>query len=154
MRRRYTYLLPASLQAQAVRADGETVAVNEQFTWNHYLLEVLATGVNGGARRGGGGGPASFVSEWCTPVVQGYFGSRSLFVAAGDGGRRHLRATLIARRSRHFAGTRFLRRGVNADGHVANEVCGCACACCVDRCARAGALARRVSRLAFDSDAI
>lgn len=29
---------------------------------------------------------------------------------------------LIARRSRFFAGTRFLKRGVNEQGHVANEV--------------------------------
>ncbi|MCO5577098.1 hypothetical protein L7F22_030920 [Adiantum nelumboides] len=30
--------------------------------------------------------------------------------------------TLIARRSRHFAGTRYLKRGVNAKGRVANDV--------------------------------
>ena len=29
---------------------------------------------------------------------------------------------LIARRSRYFAGTRYLKRGVNDQGHVANEV--------------------------------
>jgi hypothetical protein len=30
--------------------------------------------------------------------------------------------TLIARRSRHFAGARFLKRGVNDQGYVANDV--------------------------------
>ena len=30
--------------------------------------------------------------------------------------------TLIARRSRHFAGARYLKRGVNDQGNVANEV--------------------------------
>lgn len=30
--------------------------------------------------------------------------------------------TLIARRSRHFAGARYLKRGVNDEGNVANEV--------------------------------
>ena len=30
--------------------------------------------------------------------------------------------TVIGRRSRYFAGARFLRRGVNDEGHVANEV--------------------------------
>lgn len=30
--------------------------------------------------------------------------------------------TLIARRSRHYAGARFLTRGANDQGHVANEV--------------------------------
>ncbi|RRT61941.1 hypothetical protein B296_00036342 [Ensete ventricosum] len=32
------------------------------------------------------------------------------------------RLTLIARRSRHFAGTRYLKRGVNEKGRVANDV--------------------------------
>ena len=30
--------------------------------------------------------------------------------------------TMIARRSKEFAGTRFLKRGANDEGHVANEV--------------------------------
>jgi len=30
--------------------------------------------------------------------------------------------TLIARRSRHYAGTRYLKRGVNDEGRVANDV--------------------------------
>lgn len=30
--------------------------------------------------------------------------------------------TLIARRSAHFAGTRYLKRGVNEGGYVANDV--------------------------------
>ena len=30
--------------------------------------------------------------------------------------------TMIARRSKDFAGTRFLKRGANDEGHVANEV--------------------------------
>ena len=30
--------------------------------------------------------------------------------------------TLIARRSRYFAGARYLKRGVNDEGNVANEV--------------------------------
>lgn len=35
---------------------------------------------------------------------------------------RHALFTLIARRSRHFAGTRFMKRGVHLNGRVANEV--------------------------------
>ena len=33
-----------------------------------------------------------------------------------------MKVTLIARRSRHFAGTRYRRRGVSDSGHVANDV--------------------------------
>lgn len=37
-------------------------------------------------------------------------------------GEQQVDIVLFSRRSRHFAGTRYLRRGVNADGNVANEV--------------------------------
>jgi hypothetical protein len=35
---------------------------------------------------------------------------------------RALTLTLLARRSRHFAGTRFRKRGLSSQGFVANEV--------------------------------
>jgi hypothetical protein len=35
---------------------------------------------------------------------------------------RSLNLILIARRSRHFAGTRYLKRGVSGQGKVANDV--------------------------------
>lgn len=35
---------------------------------------------------------------------------------------RQLTITLVARRSRHFAGTRYRKRGLNDRGNVANEV--------------------------------
>jgi hypothetical protein len=35
---------------------------------------------------------------------------------------RQLTLTLVARRSRHFAGTRYRKRGISAQGFVANEV--------------------------------
>ena len=35
---------------------------------------------------------------------------------------RSIYLTMIARRSKEFAGTRFLKRGANDEGHVANEV--------------------------------
>ena len=37
-------------------------------------------------------------------------------------GRQELLVTLIARRSRHFAGTRYIKRGIDQRGYVANEV--------------------------------
>lgn len=66
----------------------------------------------------------------CVPLTYGRYA-----VVSGDGGGRRLRVvlhlthqsgrvdiTILSRRSRFFAGTRYLRRGVNADGDVANEV--------------------------------
>jgi len=35
---------------------------------------------------------------------------------------RAIHVTLIARRSNRYAGTRFLKRGANMEGHVGNEV--------------------------------
>ncbi len=35
---------------------------------------------------------------------------------------KRLQFILIGRRSRHFAGTRYLRRGIDTDGNVANFV--------------------------------
>lgn len=42
-------------------------------------------------------------------------------------GEQQVDIVLFSRRSRHFAGTRYLRRGVNADGNVANEVSSHTC---------------------------
>jgi hypothetical protein len=49
------------------------------------------------------------------------FGSTTLFVLFSIYGRAFL-LTLIARRSNRYAGTRFLKRGANMEGDVANEV--------------------------------
>ena len=56
-------------------------------------------------------------ARWLMPLVHGHCTQRRLSLFGQP-----LALTLIARRSRHFAGTRFRKRGVNADGHVANEV--------------------------------
>ena len=51
------------------------------------------------------------------PLVHGAFSQRKI----QDYGR-CLNLTLLARRSRHFAGTRYLKRGVSEQGKVANDV--------------------------------
>lgn len=59
-----------------------------------------------------------FVStKWLVPVVYGYFEQVSCSVFG-----RAFSLILLARRSRHFAGTRYLKRGVNPAGHAANDV--------------------------------
>jgi hypothetical protein len=76
----------------------------DMFVWNQYLL-----------------GPAhdnlKNVHDWCHPVIHGYVEQSSLDVFG-----RRIYLTIIARRSRHFAGARFLKRGTNDLGHVANDV--------------------------------
>ena len=83
-----------------------TVAVpapDSQFLWNAFLTSALAT--------------AGCHASWWVPLAHGFF-QQSHFSVFG----KSLLLTLIARRSRFFAGTRYLKRGTNADGYVANEV--------------------------------
>ena len=54
---------------------------------------------------------------WMIPVVQGFvkgFRAETLYIP--------YEYTLIARRSKYQSGTRFVSRGINAEGHVANFV--------------------------------
>lgn len=78
---------------------------NDMFVWNHYLLE-----------------PAKKILrnpfDWCLPIVHGYVDQSALSIYWG----RVVYVTIIARRSRFFAGARFLKRGANDLGYVANDV--------------------------------
>lgn len=55
--------------------------------------------------------------NWIMPIVHGAYLQRKV----NDYGR-SLNIVLLARRSRHFAGTRYLKRGVSEEGKVANDV--------------------------------
>ncbi|KAL6719106.1 phosphatidylinositol-3,5-bisphosphate 5-phosphatase [Lecanora helva] len=97
---------------------------NSMFVWNHHFL-----------------GPASAVLDtvydWCLPIIHGFVDQvRQCFIlfleVYIDATLRHVTEvsnygkkiyiTLIARRSRFFAGARFLKRGANDLGYVANDV--------------------------------
>lgn len=58
------------------------------------------------------------LNNWVVFMTHGYINQQNIPLVDG----RCIRYTLISRRSQYFAGTRYLRRGVNADGNVANEV--------------------------------
>ena len=55
-------------------------------------------------------------TEWFLPIIQGSFQHRK-FSWFG----RLMDMLLIARRSRHYAGTRYLKRGISVHGKVAND---------------------------------
>ncbi|SCZ96130.1 BZ3501_MvSof-1269-A2-R1_Chr1-3g01972 [Microbotryum saponariae] len=64
------------------------------------------------------GGPSlNQDSPWVLPLIHGFVDQAKLSVFG-----RTIYITLIARRSRHFAGARFLKRGANEQGYVANDV--------------------------------
>ncbi|KAF2083912.1 hypothetical protein K490DRAFT_50466 [Saccharata proteae CBS 121410] len=108
----YAYNITRSLQQNIIR---ERTALNEglqhpapdfndMFVWNHYLLEPARTALRN-------------TYDWCMPIIHGFINQSSLDVFG-----RRVYMTIIARRSRFFAGARFLKRGANDLGYVANDV--------------------------------
>ncbi|PGH23720.1 hypothetical protein AJ80_02148 [Polytolypa hystricis UAMH7299] len=77
---------------------------NAMFVWNHHLLEPVVSLFKN-------------AYDWCLPIIHGYVDQAALSVYG-----RLVYITLIARRSRFFAGARFLKRGANDLGYVANDV--------------------------------
>ncbi|KAI4202600.1 MAG: hypothetical protein LQ346_001960 [Caloplaca aetnensis] len=109
----YSYDITRSLQLNIVQereAVGQGMSLRSpdyrtgMFVWNHHLL-----------------GPASKALrntyDWCLPVIHGFVEQTHVSVHA-----RSVSITVIARRSRCFAGARFLKRGANDAGYVANDV--------------------------------
>ncbi|QUC15903.1 uncharacterized protein UV8b_00144 [Ustilaginoidea virens] len=77
---------------------------NTMFIWNSYLLEPALNSL-------------AAAHDWCRPIIHGYVDQAALSIYG-----RTAHITVIARRSRHFAGARFLKRGANNLGFVANDV--------------------------------
>jgi len=104
----YTYDLTHSLQRNIATCSARVFPpppCKDMYAWNHYLTSEIESCV---------GNNTCF---WVLPMIHGSFIQRrcSLFGRIID-------ITLIARRSRHFAGTRYLKRGVSDCGMVANDV--------------------------------
>ena len=111
----FTYDLTKSWQANAsikcLSEQGSTakrVSCQSMFVWNSFALRPLLQFSD----------ESGSMDMWCVPMIYGYFHQRNMRLGGGVS----LKFILIARRSRHFAGTRYLRRGVDTLGHVANEV--------------------------------
>ncbi|KAI4802362.1 hypothetical protein KUCAC02_020203 [Chaenocephalus aceratus] len=73
-----------------------------KYVWNGKLLEHVKDIVH---------------HDWLMYIIHGFCGQSKLLIYG-----RPVHITLIARRSSKFAGTRFLKRGANCEGDVANEV--------------------------------
>uniref|UniRef100_A0A667ZKW4 FIG4 phosphoinositide 5-phosphatase n=1 Tax=Myripristis murdjan TaxID=586833 RepID=A0A667ZKW4_9TELE len=73
-----------------------------KYVWNGKLLERVKDTVH---------------HDWLMYIIHGFCGQSKLLIYG-----RPVHITLIARRSSRFAGTRFLKRGANCEGDVANEV--------------------------------
>nr|CAB3467343.1 unnamed protein product [Digitaria exilis] len=73
------------------------------FVWNEFLTRGIRSILKS--------------TLWTVALVYGFFKQDKLAICGKD-----IMLTLIARRSRHYAGTRYLKRGVNDEGRVANDV--------------------------------
>ncbi|OCH91332.1 hypothetical protein OBBRIDRAFT_792381 [Obba rivulosa] len=106
----YTYDLTSTLQHNLTRTGLSAVKrwmFNDRFAWNHHLITAPFQD----------GKTPTMKAHWLVPLVHGHVDQAKLTVLS-----RVIFITLIARRSRHHAGARFLKRGVNDEGNVANEV--------------------------------
>lgn len=74
------------------------------FVWNQHLLRPASKAIRN-------------TYDWCLPIIHGFVDQTIVSVHA-----RSVSITVIARRSRFFAGARFLKRGANDLGYVANDV--------------------------------
>ncbi|WZY73698.1 hypothetical protein YC2023_005938 [Brassica napus] len=99
----YSYHIMHSLQRNmSNNAEGHSY-YESMFVWNEYLTRRIRNNARG--------------CMWTVALVYGFFKQVKLSVSE-----KNFRLTLIARRSRHYAGTRYLKRGVNEKGRVANDV--------------------------------
>ncbi|KAF6020215.1 FIG4 [Bugula neritina] len=112
----YTYDLTHTLQYNQIQME-ETSLPNfsaeqgkiegrqqplEQFVWNDYLIQPMKSQVH---------------NDWILYFVHGFLSQLNMIVFG-----QQIYITLISRRSNKYAGTRFLKRGCNSKGYVANEV--------------------------------
>ncbi|CAH1788511.1 unnamed protein product [Owenia fusiformis] len=73
-----------------------------KYVWNNHMLEQVDSNLH---------------PDWLLYIIHGFIWQSRICVYG-----RSLFLTIIARRSNQFAGTRFLKRGANDQGYVANEV--------------------------------
>ncbi|XP_020589372.1 phosphoinositide phosphatase SAC1 [Phalaenopsis equestris] len=99
----YTYPIMRSLQKNVLASGDEKMPYENMFVWNTFLTQAIRSRCNN--------------TMWTIALVHGHFKLVRLSIFW-----REFSVALISRRSRHFAGTRYLKRGVNDKGRVANDV--------------------------------
>ncbi|KAF2304218.1 hypothetical protein GH714_028610 [Hevea brasiliensis] len=99
----YSYHVMRSLQKNLCDKETGQVLYETMFVWNEFLTRGIRNHLQN--------------TLWTVALVYGFFKQATLSISGRD-----FKLTLIARRSRHYAGTRYLKRGVNENGRVANDV--------------------------------
>lgn len=99
----YTYPVMQSLQKNMLSMGEEEMPYENIFVWNAFLTHPIRSRCKN--------------TIWTIALVHGHFKQIRLSIFGRD-----FSVSLVSRRSRHFAGTRYLKRGVNDRGRVANDV--------------------------------
>ncbi|XP_052181701.1 phosphoinositide phosphatase SAC2 isoform X2 [Diospyros lotus] len=99
----YSYHVMRSLQKNLCKHEIGQIPYETMFVWNEFLTRGVRYHLKN--------------TLWTVALVYGFFKQVKLSISG-----REFKLTLIARRSRHYAGTRYLKRGVNEKGRVANDV--------------------------------
>ncbi|GER53610.1 phosphoinositide phosphatase family protein [Striga asiatica] len=99
----YSYHVMLSLQKNLTNHETGLVLYETMFVWNEFLTRGIRNQLKN--------------SSWTVALVYGSFRQVKLSISGRD-----FNLILIARRSRHYAGTRYMKRGVNEKGRVANDV--------------------------------
>ncbi|XP_024365419.1 phosphatidylinositol-3-phosphatase SAC1 isoform X2 [Physcomitrium patens] len=99
----YTYRIMQTMQTNVKSLDDDQMPYDNMFVWNAFLTSGIRQSLGN--------------TRWTVALVHGFFQQEKLSVFG-----RIFVITLVGRRSRHFAGTRYLKRGLNDKGRVANDV--------------------------------
>ncbi|XP_044487636.1 phosphoinositide phosphatase SAC2-like isoform X3 [Mangifera indica] len=99
----YSYNVMHSLQKNLCNNGTGPLLYETMFVWNEFLTRGIRNTLKN--------------TLWTVALVYGFFKQEKYTVSG-----KNFKLTLIARRSRHYAGTRYLKRGVNEKGRVANDV--------------------------------
>eukprot|EP00760_Papus_ankaliazontas_P037162 PhM_4_TR8436/c0_g2_i1/m.4152 len=102
-----SYDLSNTLQRNMLSRGGN-LEINDMYVWNHNLLQPLLAQCREDVK---------LLEPYIIRLVHGSFSQGSV---TGFG--RRIVVILASRRSRFYAGTRFMKRGMNDAGHVANHV--------------------------------
>ena len=114
----YSFDLTNSFQRQA-KSDPSLPLwkrADDRFFWNKFLQsDLMDSATGGGSASGLRGGPQVGADPFILPVIFGMLAIKTARIKSTP-----LTFSLITRRSRHRVGTRYLTRGIDDQGHVAN----------------------------------
>ena len=122
----YSYNLAQSMQLNCSSMNHSEDNMNvDKYVWNYHALKIFLSyhichdqNASDIPVIGSALAKKTDIDRWIVPVIHGFFKQKIIGLVSDH----TLRYTLLARRSWIFAGTRYLRRGVDFDGYTANEV--------------------------------